>query len=261
MRIAFVGAGNLATNLALALQGKGHELTCIYSRTEESARQLAQQIGCPYSTSLTDINACEADIVIISIKDSALQEVASQLNTKALVVHTAGSMTIDTLPQERRGVLYPMQTFSKQKRVCFSEIPIFIEAAKAEDLLLLQELSQSISQRVVEMTSQQRQYLHVAAVFACNFANHCYRLSANILEQHGIPFDVMLPLIDETTAKVHQLSPHDAQTGPAVRWDENVMKRHLGLLCSEQQQTIYKLMSESIHNDQLRPQENQSHRL
>ena len=159
-------------------------------------------------------------------------------------------MDIDTLRSERRGVFYPMQTFSRFRLVDFSDIPIFIEASGADDLKLLRQLAERLSGSVYELSSADRQYLHVAAVFASNFSNHCYRLSEKVLEKHGIPFSVMLPLIDEVTAKVHGASPRDAQTGPARRNDANVIAKHLEMLADDEDiRRIYELMTNSIIND------------
>ena len=253
MRITLIGAGNLATNLGHALCNAGHELVQIYSRTLESAQILADALGVKYFTnSIADINNC-SELYIVSIKDAALSDIASQLTKDKedkLFVHTAGSMAMDTFTCPRRGVFYPMQTFSKQRIVDFSNIPLFIEAAEEKDLRLLHQLADTITNSVYEMSSEDRKYLHVAAVFCCNFANHCSALSAKILEKHHIPFSVMLPLIDETTRKIHTIPPKQAQTGPAVRYDENVMSRHVSILHEEgeeQMAEIYQLLSKSIH--------------
>ena len=149
---------------------------------------------------------------------------------------------------ERYGVFYPMQTFSKQREVNFQEVPFFVEAKRPEDVELLKAVAATLSEKVYEASSEQRKSLHLAAVFICNFTNHMYALAADLLEKYNLPFDVMLPLIDETARKVHELAPRDAQTGPAVRYDENVMNNHLAMLVdSPALQGIYKLMSKSIH--------------
>ena len=146
------------------------------------------------------------------------------------------------------GVLYPMQTFSKQREVDFSIIPCFIEANDEFALKQIEGLAGQISHRVYQLSSEDRKYLHLSAVFACNFANHCYAASQKLLQQHGIPFDVMLPLIDETAAKVHGMTPKEAQTGPAVRYDENVIGKQIQLLENHPYfQKIYDSMSKSIH--------------
>ena len=162
------------------------------------------------------------------------------------------------------GVLYPMQTFSKEREVDFHQIPLFIEASDAESLQQIRVLADSVSQHVYELSTADRRYLHLAAVFACNFANHCYTLAADVLAQKGLPFDVMLPLVDETARKVHELHPVEAQTGPAVRGDQNVLAAQSALL-DGRLRTIYNIMSDSIQDkkqhDQLRLTEDTSHRV
>jgi predicted short-subunit dehydrogenase-like oxidoreductase (DUF2520 family) len=212
------------------MQQAGHEVVSINSRTLE---------GLPL----------EADAFIVAVKDSALEEVicrATKGREQQLFLHTAGSMPMSLFEghTSRYGVFYPMQTFSKERIVDFSEIPVFIEGTDPAIRLL----AESISRRVYALTTEARKYLHLSAVFACNFVNHCYALSAELLEQHGLPFDVMLPLIDETAGKVHQLHPHDAQTGPAVRYDENVIRMQSALLAADPElQKIYELLSLDIH--------------
>ena len=210
MRIALVGRGRLAFSLLPALQRAGHQVVSVNSRT------------------LAELPP-NAEVCIISVKDSALQEVISQVACRTVspvFLHTAGSMPMTVFEGHARryGVFYPMQTFSKERQVDFSSIPTFIEASDAATLELVHTLASSITQRVYELSTEDRKYLHLSAVFACNFANHCYAMSAELLEKHGLPFDVMLPLIDETATKVHTLHPLDAQTGPAVRYDENVIR-------------------------------------
>ena len=255
MKVVLIGAGNLATNLGKALFRAGHEIVQVYSRTEESARTLADVLKCVYTTDMKEV-VRSADVFIISVKDAVLPSVASALQTGRegqLFVHTAGSMSMEILPFERCGVFYPMQTFSKNKEVDFSVIPCFIEAKEKADLKLLKTLALTISDTVYELDSDNRKYLHLAAVFCCNFANHCFGLGAHLLQEHGnIPFSVMLPLIDETAAKLYLMSPREAQTGPAVRWDTNVMEKHLQLLAETPDlQKIYQQFSKSIHDDQL----------
>ncbi len=255
MVVTLVGAGNLATNLGAALQKNGHEIRQVWSRTEASAKTLAQRLSCDWTTDISTL-ATEADVVVLSVKDNALEELSRRLasasrtkQSKALFVHTAGSMPLTALSQQRSGVFYPMQTFSKTRLADFSNIPIFLETQYAEDLPLLRSLAESLSHSVYELPSEKRRFLHLAAVFACNFANRCYDIASEILEPEGIPFSVMLPLIDETAQKVHTLTPKDAQTGPAIRWDENVMEKHL-LLLDDKEKELYRLLSQSIHERQ-----------
>lgn len=250
--VVFIGAGNLAVNLATALFDSGFKIVQLYSRTESSARFLADKVNAGWVTDLQKVTS-EASIYIVSLKDTAFTELLPQIVAKkdgALFVHTAGSIPINIWEGQtsRYGVLYPMQTFSKQRRVDFKEVPFFIEARRKEDVDLLKDMASVLSDKVYEADSMQRKSLHLAAVFACNFTNHMYVLAADLLKKYDLPFEVMLPLIDETARKVHELSPLEAQTGPAVRYDENVIRKHLEMLADEPaMKEIYQLLSESIH--------------
>lgn len=250
--IVFIGAGNLATNLAKALYYKGFRIVQVYSRTEESARTLAQAVEAAYTTDLSSVTG-DARLYIVSLKDAAFVELLPQIvsgKKDALWVHTAGSipMNIWEGQADRYGVFYPMQTFSKQRAVDFQDIPVFIESNSVEDTRFLKDIASALSERVYEATSEQRKSLHLAAVFTCNFTNHMYALASDLLKKYQLPFEVMLPLIDETARKVHELEPRLAQTGPAVRYDENVINSHLQMLVDEpEMQEIYKLISKNIH--------------
>lgn len=252
MKIIFIGAGNLATNLAKALCGAGNDIVQVFSRTEESARMLADRVGAEALTDVDEI-ASDADLYIFSLKDSVLTDIINKVcngRRTGLFVHTAGSIAIDVFKNraDRYGVFYPMQSFSKQREVDFRHIPFFIEANSPEDSAALHQLAETLSADVYDINSDARKHLHLAAVFACNFANHCYELSAEVLDKYNIPFSVMLQLIDETARKVHTVAPLDAQTGPAVRYDENVINMQRELLADNQRlQTIYDVMSRSIH--------------
>lgn len=227
MRCTLIGTGNVATNLLPALEEAGHQVKQLHGR----------------SFGICDVTG---EVVIVCVKDSALSYVMQRLsNCPQLVVHTAGSMGVETVPAKHRGVLYPLQTLSKQRIISLKEVPMFVESDT--DIELLEQLAHSLSHRVYRATSLQRRQLHLAAVFACNFTNHCYTLAHGLLKQSGLPFEVLLPLIDETANKVHQLPPQLSQTGPAVRWDENVITRHLDMLDGYTRE-IYELMSKSIHD-------------
>lgn len=251
MKIVLIGAGNLATHLGKALHAAGHDMVQVFSRTMQSAETLASLLDAEPLTDMAQVRD-DADVYIFSVKDSALEQLISQLcgGEKKVFLHTAGSMPMSVFRGKalHYGVLYPMQTFSKQREVDFSIIPCFIEANDEFALKQIEGLAGQISHRVFQLSSKDRKYLHLSAVFACNFANHCYAASQELLQQHGIPFDVMLPLIDETAAKVHGMTPKEAQTGPAVRYDENVIDKQIQLLENQPYfQKIYDCMSKSIH--------------
>lgn len=251
MKIVLIGAGNLATHLGKALHAAGHDMVQVFSRTMQSAETLASLLDAEPLTDMAQVRD-DADVYIFSVKDSALEQLISQLcgGEKKVFLHTAGSMPMSVFRGKalHYGVLYPMQTFSKQREVDFSIIPCFIEANDEFALKQIEGLAGQISHRVYQLSSEDRKYLHLSAVFACNFANHCYAASQELLQLHGIPFDVMLPLIDETAAKVHGMTPKEAQTGPAVRYDENVIGKQIQLLENQPYfQKIYDCMSKSIH--------------
>ena len=253
MRIVFIGSGNLATHFSLALKAAGENIIQVFSRTEEHAKELAEKLDCDYTADVDGIEK-SADIYIFSVKDDAISEIAAAVcknASNAVFIHTAGSVPMDVFKEyaQHYGVLYPMQTFSKARRVDFRPIPCFIEGSDEQTLDLIRHLAESISDQVVLANSEKRRKLHLAAVLACNLTNHCYRLAERVLQEEQIDFRLYLPLIDETAKKVSEMSPRDAQTGPMVRYDVNVMNRQLELLSDERTRQIYRLMAESIHED------------
>jgi len=251
-KIVFIGAGNLATNLAKAFYDQHIKISQIYSQTENSARSLAEAVGSDYTTTLENI-INDADIYIVALKDDVLGELMSRIisgKVNALMVHTSGSLPLDIWPDsvKRKGSFYPLQTFSKQRKTDFRNIHTFIESNNSADLILLEKLARCVTDEVSELSSEKRRQIHLAAVFACNFSNHMYALAEKLLKQYDLPFSYMLPLIEETERKVHVLSPREAQTGPAVRYDEMIINKHLELLSHEpEMQQIYQLLSKSIH--------------
>ena len=272
MKIVLIGAGNLATHLGKALHAAGHDMVQVFSRTMQSAETLASLLDAEPLTDIAQVRD-DADVYIFSVKDSALVQLVAQLcrheadglgedgavnalrkakkgEHERVFLHTAGSMPMSVFKgmAQHYGVLYPMQTFSKQREVDFSIIPCFVEANDEFAQKQIEGLAREISGGVCQLSSEDRKYLDLSAVFACNFANHCYAISQELLEEHGIPFDVMLPLINETAAKVHEMKPKDAQTGPAVRYDENVIGKQSKLLENHPHcKKVYDSMSQSIH--------------
>ncbi len=272
MQIVFLGSGNLATNLSLALKAAGEDIIQIFSRTKENAQALADKLHCDSCTSINDIRT-DADVYIFSVKDDALpsliEQLSQHLNSPSgvggashhpIFLHTAGSVPMSVFPSNIQtpprglgglsyGVLYPMQTFSKDRAVNFREIPCFIEASDNATLGIIKDMASKISDNVVECSSYKRKKLHLAAVFACNMTNHCYRLAEKVLEEEGIDFSLYQPLIQETANKVRELSPRKAQTGPMVRYDKTIMEAQIALINDERTRQIYRLMADSIHED------------
>lgn len=252
MKIVFIGAGKLAVNLGRALLKAGHDVIQVYSRTIEAATEMAAAVGGSPTADISTLSN-EADAYIIAVSDAAMPDLIPQIckgREQKVFMHTAGSMPMDVFSGMalHYGVLYPMQSFSKGREVDFATIPCFIEANDDCAKRIIGELAGSVSSKVTELSSEDRKYLHLAAVFACNFVNHCYAISADILAEHGLSFDVMYPLIDETVRKVHQMEPAKAQTGPAVRYDGNVIRNQSMLLRGNPLvKDIYERMSMSIH--------------
>ena len=251
MKIALIGSGRLATQLGMALKAAGHDVLQVYSRTEANARSLALLLQTTYTTSLTSVTH-DAQLYVVALTDAVLEDALATLcpdRKDRVFVHTAGSRPMDVFAGKavHYGVFYPMQTFSKERNVDFSKIPVFVEYQDSIAKTCIEDLAFSLSTHVYNLTSEGRRHLHLSAVFACNFSNHMYDVCARVLARKGIPFEVMLPLIDETARKVHALTPREAQTGPAVRYDQTVMQRHLDLLEDEDLKQIYNLLSQHIH--------------
>lgn len=251
-RVVLIGSGNVATSLALALNGKCH-LVQVYSRSMASAEALASRVGAQATNDLSQI-VTDADIYVISVVDDAITRVLERCPARGgLWVHTSGSTSIDVFKGKRTryGVLYPMQSFSKSHPARMHEVHIFIEGCDSCVTQEVKELAMLLTNNVHEITSTERERLHVAAVFACNFANHMFTLSSEVLDEAGIPFDAMLPLIKTTIAKLDNLTPTQSQTGPAARGDVNVIERHLQSLSGDKHD-IYRLLSQSILNRRTR---------
>jgi predicted short-subunit dehydrogenase-like oxidoreductase (DUF2520 family) len=249
MDFVFIGAGNLATNLATAFYEQGYVIKQVYSRTRESASELADKIETDFTTRIDQIDP-DADLYVVALKDDAIEEVISRLSFEPkMIVHTAGSVPMALLSKyfSQYGVFYPLQTFSKQKVVDFSEIPLCIEASTKETHQVLEKIAKNISREVYNLDSEQRLYLHVAAVFACNFTNFMYAGAEEILKKHDIPFQILIPLIRETFEKITIHSPSEVQTGPAIRNDEETMQKHLNFLSdSDLFQNLYSFVSKAI---------------
>lgn len=247
MRISMIGAGNVATHIARTLASR-HEIVQVFSRSLANAEALARATGCPCATdSIAGITA-DADFYIISVKDDAIASVVEQLpGNDAVWVHTSGSVPMSVFAGLRRsyGVLYPMQSFSKQIDVDFADVPLFVEGCDKATAEQITTLAHDLSRSVFSADSDTRRRLHIAAVFSCNFANHLWALADDVLREANIPFSVMLPLIRSTVEKLSQLSPAESQTGPARRLDYEVIQKHLSMLSGDCH-TVYDTLTKSI---------------
>ena len=252
VKIGIIGSGNVAQHLIVAIQnsiseGAQIEITTVFLRQKTALTYLLDSsIICSEWNQIK-----EADIYLIAVSDQAIAEVSEKIPFKnKLVAHTSGAVALDAInAKNRNGVFYPLQTFTKNVAVHFKSIPICLESEKDADIELLKKVANSISDSVYEISSDQRKALHVAAVFVNNFTNQLYKIGNDICKENNIPFEILLPLIKETSKKIKQLSPEDAQTGPAKRKDEETINSHLAFLSDENQKNIYKILTQSIQNN------------
>jgi len=249
-KIVLIGAGNVATQMGLSLRSKGYQIEHVYSRTADSARKLASKVDSSFTNNLEQLPG-NAHLYIFSVSDHALEEVLRKFPHKELLsVHTSGSMDMNVFEKagfKRYGVFYPLQTFSKNIPSDFDSIPVFLESARKNDLETIQEIARSLSKDVRVISSEQREILHIAAVFACNFTNHMLAVSDALLRENKLDIGLLHPLIEETMKKARHGKPVDLQTGPAVRNDKNVIEKHLNkLLPSPHFRKIYNFMTGSI---------------
>ena len=248
-KITFIGAGNVATHLAKAFFKSGFQIVQVYSRTLETARDLACKVDAAHTNDVKEISE-EADVYIVALKDSVIEDVLKGIDfDNSLLVHCSGSLPLSILKDysQNTGVLYPLQTFSKKRELDVDHIPVFVESSKKSNEIKLLELASEISGNVSVLDSVKRKSLHIAAVLTCNFTNHMYALAAEYLNSKAIPFEVLKPLIEETASKVMEMEPKDAQTGPAVRFDQNIIGEHLTELNEfPGTRELYKSISKSI---------------
>lgn len=254
MKIVCIGSGNVATHLAIAFKAMGAEILQVWSQDSRNAEILAALTKAKPILNWNELDL-SADLYFIAVKDDAISAVVSHLKAiKGIVVHTSGATPMATLSGAGTGygVLYPLQTFSKTKSVNLTNVPFCIEADRPETLEKISAIAHLLSQQVATVSTEQRKILHLAAVFACNFTNHLYHLSSQLMEQHQLSFDLLKPLITETAQKIQFAKPVDVQTGPAVRDDRETMKRHLELLNgSPDLQQLYETLSDSIKKTHL----------
>lgn len=243
MQIVIIGSGNVAYHLAKAFVLNNISLAQIFGRNEKDLEKIGTELQIPYSTERLE----DADLYLICVSDNSVEDVSSIITKKnALVAHTSGSLPKEILAGEyRKASFYPLQTFSKSKDLDYEKIPFFIETENEEDKKLLFELASKVSKNVMESNHEKRRYIHLTAVFACNFVNHLFSKAKEISDSQGIPFDYFLPIIDETVQKIHEIDPKLAQTGPAVRNDLRVLELHEQMLKDESLE-IYKTINHSI---------------
>ena len=249
-RIVMFGAGNVAIHLTRALWKAGYQIVQVYSRTEASAIFLADIVNAIPITNPSNFDN-SSDAIIFALNDSVLCEIIDQVDISGqFALHTSGSIPMDVFKgkADHYGVLYPLQTFSKFRQIKFQEVPLFIEANSPKELSDLKMLASSISAKVILADSLQRRQLHLTAVFASNFVNHLYALTLELGKKFGFTFDIFESLILETTLKaIESGNPVDAQTGPAVRKNSEILLKHIEMLGADPDlQNLYTTLTNSI---------------
>ncbi|MEM7110387.1 MAG: Rossmann-like and DUF2520 domain-containing protein [Bacteroidota bacterium] len=252
-RISLIGTGNVAWHLAPALENAGYGVFEVYGRTPKKVRNLVSRLYEAEVKKDLDFSTSKSDIFIISTSDDAVQEIAQEISLPAedsILVHTSGSLSAGVLSYsatEHIGIFYPLQSFSKETQVTFSEIPICIEGESSLSSGVLSEVGRAISKRVVSINSEQRMALHLAAVFANNFVNHFMAVSNDILKENELDEDLLYPLVRETLSKAAKMGARAAQTGPAKRHDFQTLDRHLEYLKNnEELAEVYRIVSQHI---------------
>ena len=245
--VVLLGAGNVAYHFYNAFKNaEGVTISQWYNRTTQNIIKYQNEVD--ICKNINELK--EADIYLIAVSDDAIAKLSSKLPfTDKLVVHTSGSLNVHELDRKnRRGVFYPLQTFSKDVEIDFKNVPICLEVIDKSDFKTLKQLAEEIHSPSYRISTEQRQTLHLAAVYVNNFTNQLYRIAHEITDIKNINFDILKPLILETAKKIQNVSPYMAQTGPAKRGDKKTIKKHLKLLEDEMHKDIYKLLTKAIQD-------------
>ena len=247
IKVTVIGNGNLGTHWCHVLsKNKDISLLQWYGRSFSDSAS-ATFVGVPTINQIQKLT--KADVYILAVSDDAIGTVSSQLPKGVFTVHCSGSVSLNTLKnQGQKGVLYPVQSFSKEHLISFKGVPFCIEATTAEVLSFLRHFCELLGVTATAMTSEQRKYLHLAAVIVNNFSNHLFVEGAKICETHALPFELLHPLIEETAAKIKRTKPKHAQTGPAIRNDHNTLQKHEELLKKSPFKKTYTTLSKAIQN-------------
>ncbi|MBN2236567.1 MAG: DUF2520 domain-containing protein [Bacteroidales bacterium] len=248
------GSGRVATQMAVALKQAGIELKGVYSKSYTNALVLAEKVDCIAIQAIEEIPS-DADAYLFAVLDTTLGALLNNFNTfEGILLHTSGSLGLNVFSKRQKnvGVFYPLQTFTKEKPLDFKSIPLLIESDNDLVLRQIHALAEKISNSVKVANSVQRKQIHLAAVFANNFSNHMIHLSQKLMDDHGLDFNLLKPLIKETFQKLETIDPAQSQTGPAIRGDETILAEHLNLLNDKPEiQQIYQLLSDSIKKNKL----------
>lgn len=251
-KISIIGSGNVATNLAQAFDRAGHDILQVISANSERAKQLANCFGAYYGNSISSVDL-NADFIIICVNDESYFNVLEELpkGLKSIICHTSGPVSMDVISDyaPNFGVFYPLQSLRKEKYIDFLDVPIFIEGNSTNVRENLMNLADTISNKISEVSSVEREKYHLAAVFANNFTNLMYTLSHKYLEDESLDFQNLIPIIKETANRLADDKPESWQTGPAKRGDTAIMQKHIDMLEDPRLKEIYKQLSDYIRSN------------
>lgn len=246
--ITVIGTGKVALQIGMQLRKAGHTIDNIWGRNEENAKNLASKLAVTTIDNLSDIK--ENSLALICVSDTAINNVLQNIPSSIKVAYTSGSIRIkDLKSREYLGVFYPLQTFSPTRTINISEVPFLIEASNKEFENELFTLASTLSESVVLANSEDRYNTHIAAVMVNNFTNFLFHLAKKQLDSKNLDFSILKPLIKETVAKLEDLTPIQAQTGPAARGDKKVIENHIATIADPKTKELYRLMSELIYKE------------
>jgi len=241
--VSIVGTGNVAHHLGRAFRDAGITISDVYGRNSSSTNELAYLLECSVAPTLNELSG---DLILLCVSDNAVIDLASRITENRRLAYTSGSTPLSSLPNRSFcGVFYPLQTFSKNREINITTVPFLVEGNSVQHESELMQLASKISQHVQSANSSDRLHYHISAVFVNNFVNHLFSKGKAHVEEHGLDWEVLKPLIFETIGKISDLDPFAAQTGPAVRNDEQTIERHLHELEGKSKE-IYTLITQSI---------------
>ncbi|MFO7938401.1 MAG: Rossmann-like and DUF2520 domain-containing protein [Bacteroidales bacterium] len=247
-KLVLIGAGNVATHIGQALFEQGVEIVQVYSRSLVSAKPLSELLKAEAITDISKVQ--EADAYLFAVKDDAIADLVGAFPfSDRIMLHTAGSVDMEVFSQKTSdyGVVYPLQTFSKQRAVDMTKVPFCLETSNSYLAKVLEVWIRKISSSVQFLSKEQRASVHLAAVFACNFSNYMYTVAEDFLQNQQLDFSLLRPLVLETARKVTHHLPSQVQTGPAIRSDEKILQKHLHELSDTPEwQNLYRFVSDSI---------------
>lgn len=247
MKVSVIGTGNAAWHFAHIIKLGGHDLLSVWGRDTAKAKAMAHEFGCALPDS--PIPEVQPDLVLLAVSDEAIQGLSATASGNWLMAHVSGTVPIDFLKNERRGIIWPVQSLTAGIPVDYANVPFCVEADSAADLELLSSLPSAFGGAVYRTTHEQRNLLHLAAVFACNFSNHLYTIAERITDKAVVPFETLHPLIEFTAQRIQSISPSSAQTGPAIRKDALTVMRHLELLRDEPElANLYRYFTQLIQD-------------